>query len=203
MVYSIVGLILFVLLILFIGFSYNTLVLWRNRFLNAFSQIDVQLKRRYDLIPNLVEAVKGYMAHEKQTLEAVIAARNVAAGAAASASAGPADAGLMTGLITAENALVGALGRFRMLSEAYPQLKADRNALNLMEELGSTENRVAFARQAYNDSATVYNTRRQTFPINLVASLFGFTPATLFQIDNADQRQNVQINLNPAERSAT
>jgi LemA protein len=185
------GLILFML---FVGLSYNALVSLRNRFLNAFSQIDVQLKRRHDLIPNLVEAVKGYMAHERQTLEAVITARNLARDTAAAVGPAPLDAAAVASLASAESGLLLALSRFRMLSEAYPQLKADRNAADLFESLTTTENRIAFARQAYNDAATHYNTRRQLFPVNLVAGLFGFPAATLFEIDEP-QRDAVAVQL--------
>src|SRR5215208_5654134 len=143
---------------------YNGLVVLRNRFKNAFSQIDVQLKRRHDLIPNLVETVKGYMKHESGTLEAVIQARNVAATAGRAAAQNPGDARAMSGLSIAESQLNGALGRLMAVAEAYPDLKANQTMLNLQEELTSTENKVAFARQAYNDSVTQYNTQRETFP---------------------------------------
>ena len=174
---------------------YNRLVALRNRYLNAYAQIDVQLKRRYDLIPNLVEAVKGYMAHERQTLEAVIAARNSAAEANARAAADPRSAAAVMQAASAENALLGALGKFMALREAYPDLKADRNVGQLMEELSSTENRVAFARQAYNDAVMVYNTARQTFPTNALAGMFGFADAALFQIDEARERDVVKVTL--------
>lgn len=174
---------------------YNSLVALRNRVRNAFAQIDVQLKRRYDLIPNLVEAVKGYMAHERQTLDAVIAARNVAASAATSAAANPIDVAAMASLSGAESMLAAALGRFRGLAEGYPDLKANQNTALLMEELTSTENRVAFARQGFNDSVMTYNTKRESFPANVVAGLFGFTPASLFIIENAAERETVQVKL--------
>jgi LemA protein len=172
---------------------YNRLVTLRNRNLNAYAQIDVQLKRRHDLIPNLVETVKGYMAHEKQTLERVIAARNAAVGALSSTD--PRSAATIQALASAEGALGAALGQLFALKEAYPNLKADQNASRLMEELASTENRVAFARQAYNDSAMLYNTARQTFPSNLLAGAFGFTEAALFQIEDAVERNVVPVNL--------
>jgi LemA protein len=172
---------------------YNRLVTLRNRNLNAYAQIDVQLKRRHDLIPNLVETVKGYMAHEQQTLERVIQARNAAVGALASTD--PRSAATIQALASAENALGAALGQLFALKEAYPNLKADQQAARLMEELTSTENRVAFARQAYNDSVMLYNTARQTFPNNMVAGAFGFTEAALFQIDDANERNLVQVNL--------
>jgi LemA protein len=152
---------------------YNTLVRLRNRFENSFSQIEVQLKRRYDLIPNLVETVKGYMAHEKGTLEAVINARNQAMGAVKAAAAAPGDAAAMTALAGAEQAVGASLGRLFALAEAYPDLKANQNMAQLTEELTSTENKVAFARQAYNDSVMEYNTYRQSFPPVVFAGMFG------------------------------
>ena len=175
---------------------YNNLVTARNRARNAFAQIDVQLKRRYDLIPNLVETVKGYMAHERETLEAVIKARNAAVTAADAVAGDPIVAATaLHGLIGAESALTAALGRFRMVSEAYPDLKANTTAALLMEELSSTENRIAFARQAYNDATMSYNTRRETFPANLIAGPFGFAPGTLFEVADARERANVQVAL--------
>ncbi len=185
-----------VLIAVFLAATYNRLVTLRQRFLNAFAQIDVQLKRRYDLIPNLVEAVKGYMAHERQTLEAVIAARNTAAAANARVADDPRDGAALLTLAGAENALLGAMGRFMMLREAYPNLKADAHVSELMEQLASTENRVAFARQNYNDSVMQYNATRQQFPTNLFAGAFGFNEAALFQIDNAKEREVVQVSLN-------
>jgi LemA protein len=162
------------LLLLMYGISvYNALVTLRNRFENAFSQIEVQLKRRYDLIPNLVETVKGYMAHEKGTLEAVINARNQAVGGLQAAAAHPGDAAAMAALAGAERALGASLGRLFALAEAYPDLKANQNMAQLTEELTSTENKVAFARQAYNDSVTAYNTYRQSFPPVFFANMFG------------------------------
>ncbi len=162
------------LLLLFYGVGiYNHLVALRNRFQNAFSQIEVQLKRRYDLIPNLVEIAKGYMSHEKGTLEAVINARNRAVGGLQQAAASPGDPKAMQELAAAETALGGTLGRLFALSEAYPDLKANQNMAQLTEELTSTENRVAFARQAYNDAVTAYNTYRQSFPPVFFANMFG------------------------------
>ncbi|HEX6961493.1 MAG TPA: LemA family protein [Lacipirellula sp.] len=152
---------------------YNTLVRLRNRLENAFSQIEVQLKRRYDLIPNLVETVKGYMKHERETLEAVISARNQAVGGLQAAAARPGDPSAMHQLAGAEAALGGALGRLFALSEAYPDLKANQNMAQLTEELTATENKVAFARQAYNDSVMQYNTYRQSFPPVFFANMFG------------------------------
>src|SRR3954470_23321249 len=155
---------------------YNGLVELRNRFKNAFSQIDVQLKRRYDLIPNLVESVKGYMQHERGTLDAVIKARGNAVSAAQTAAANPGNPGAMQGLSQAEGALAGALGRLIAVFEQYPDLKANQNVLSLQEELSSTENKIAFSRQAYNDSVMEYNTKRESFPANIFAGMFGFGP---------------------------
>src|SRR6266498_670432 len=163
---------------------YNGLVALRNRFKNAFAQIDVQLKRRYDLIPNLVEVAKGYMKHESSTLEAVIKARNIALAASQSAAANPADANAMKSLVSAESGLTGALSRLMVVSEQYPDLKANQNMMQLTEELTSTENKIAFARQAYNDSVMTYNTTRETFPNVVFAGMFGFLPAELFHIED-------------------
>lgn len=174
---------------------YNSLVTLRNRFKNAFAQIDVQLKRRYDLIPNLVETAKGYMSHERETLEAVIQARNQAVGAQQSASAKPEDGAAMAGLVQAEGALTGALGRLFALSEAYPDLKANQNMMQLTEELTSTENKISFARQAYNDAVTVYNTKRELFPASLIANNFGFGPATLFEVESAEVKEAPQVSF--------
>jgi LemA protein len=181
------------LIVLAVVGVYNRLVALRNRFKNAFAQIDVQLKRRYDLIPNLVETAKGYLKHERETLEAVIAARNQAAAAVKLASQNPADAGAVKGLATAETALTGALGRLFAIAEAYPDLKANQNMMQLSEELTSTENKVAFARQAYNDSVMQYNTARETFPAVMVAGMFGFQPAQLFEIQTAAEREAPQV----------
>ena len=167
---------------------YNSLVTLRNRFKNAFAQIDVQLKRRYDLIPNLVEVAKGYMKHESSTLEAVIKARNIALAASQSAAANPADANAVKGLVSAESGLTGALSRLMVVSEQYPDLKANQNMLQLTEELTSTENKVSFARQAYNDSVMTYNTTRETFPNVIFAGMFGFLPAELFKIEDPTER---------------
>jgi LemA protein len=180
-------------LLLWIAGAYNALVTLRNRFKNAFAQIDVQLKRRYDLIPNLVETAKGYLKHERETLEAVIKARNIAAAAAQTAAANPADAGAVRGLLGAEAGLAGALSRLMVVSEAYPDLKANQNMMQLTEELTSTENKISFARQAYNDAVTAYNTRREVFPTNLIAGLFNFAEAQLFQVDSAAERQAPQV----------
>jgi LemA protein len=173
---------------------YNGLVQLRNRFKNAFAQIDVQLKRRYDLIPNLVETVKGYIKHERETLEAVIKARNQAVGAAQAASAAPGNPAAMQALGQAEGALTGVLGRMFALTEAYPDLKANQNMLSLQEELTSTENKVSFARQGYNDSVMEYNTKRESFPDNIFAGMFGFGPAELLQAtESAEERKAPQV----------
>ena len=164
---------------------FNRLVMLKNRFQNAFAQIEVQLKRRYDLIPNLVEVAKGYMKHERETLEAVIAARQQAVNGLAAASKAPGDTGAMAGLGSAEAALTGAMGRLFAVAEAYPDLKANQNMLSLQEELTSTENKVAFARQAYNDSAVAYNTYKQTFPPVVFAGMFGHGQnAALLEFDS-------------------
>ena len=173
------------LLVFWLIAVYNGLVVSRNRFKNAFAQIDVQLKRRYDLIPNLVEAVKGYMAHERETLEAVIKARNSAFAAAQKVAADPGNAGAVKELNQAEGQLGGVLGRLFALSEAYPDLKANQNMMSLQEELTSTENKISFARQAFNDAATSYNNQRQVFPAVMVANMMGFAPAELLQAEEA------------------
>ena len=169
--------------------SYNRLVAYRNRFKNAFAQIDVQLTRRYDLIPNLVETAKAYMKHERETLEAVIAARNQAQSAARQASARPDDAHAIQQLTGAEGLLTGAMGKLFALMENYPDLKANQNMMQLSEELTSTENRVAFARQAFNDAVMLYNTIRESFPDNLIAGNFRFLPAQSLDIEDAKKRQ--------------
>jgi LemA protein len=168
---------------------YNRLVVFRNRFRNAFAQIDVQLKRRYDLIPNLVEIARGYLKHERETLEAVTKARNQAAAAAQAAAASPGSTGAMRDLGQAEGALGAVLGRLFALVEAYPDLKANQNMLALHEELSSTENKVAFARQAYNDAVMAYNTRRESFPDIAFAGAFGFTAAELLQATEAAEER--------------
>ena len=172
---------------------YNGLVTTRNLYKNAFAQIDVQLTRRYDLIPNLVETAKGYIAHERGTLEAVIAARNAAFAGLKSAAADPGNAQAIRQLGSAEGALGGALGRLLAVVEAYPDLKANQTMSQLMEELTSTENRVAFARQAYNDAVLGYNNAREVFPGNLVAGPFGFAPAALLEIESPDKRAVPQV----------
>lgn len=174
--------------------AYNRLVSLQNQSKNAFAQIDVQLKRRYDLIPNLVETAKAYMKHERDTLEAVIAARNQAVTANAKASANPADTNAMQLLASAEGMLNSALGKMFALSEAYPELKANENMLQLTEELTSTENRIAFARQAYNDGVMQYNTAREQFPVSIVAGMFAFKPAELLLSTEApEERRPVKV----------
>jgi len=182
-------------LLIFVVGAYNSLVTLRNRYKNAYSQIDVQLKRRYDLIPNLVETAKGYLSHERGTLEAVIAARNAAATANTRAAQNPGDASAMKEISSAESALGGVMGRLFALAEAYPDLKANTTMLNLMEELTSTENKVSFARQAYNDSVMAYNTRREVFPTNLIAGPFNFGPAELFVIDKPEQKEAPKVSF--------
>jgi LemA protein len=174
---------------------YNKLINLRNAVKNAFAQIDVQLTRRYDLIPNLVEAVKGYMAHERGTLEAVIAARTRAVAGLKEAAAHPESAAAIKELGGAESALSSALGRLFALSESYPQLKADRNMMQLQEELTSTENRVAFSRQAFNDTVMSYNNTRENFPNNVIANSFGFDAAASLQIESEEKRQVPQVSF--------
>jgi len=185
---------LFFLLVFVVG-MYNRLVALRNRFKNAFSQIDVQLRRRYDLIPNLVETAKGYLQHERNTLEAVIAARNAASAASSRAAQSPGDPGAIKQLAAAEGALTGTLGRFFALAEAYPDLKANQTMSRLMEELTSTENKVAFARQSYNDSVMAYNTARESFPTNFIAGPFNFGPAQLFEIEKPEQKEAPKVSF--------
>ncbi len=183
----IIGLVLFAISI------YNRLVAGRNRFKNAFAQIDVQLTRRHDLIPNLVEVAKGYMSHERETLEAVIKARTAAVDGLRKAALDPSDPAAMKALAEAEQGLSGALGRLFALSEAYPDLKANENMMQLSEELTTTENKVAFARQAYNDSVMDYNTLRESFPNNLFAGWFSFGPAELLEIEDEGKREVPQV----------
>src|SRR3954469_20094557 len=184
-----------VVLVVFIIGAYNSLVTLRNRYKNAFSQIDVQLKRRYDLIPNLVEIAKGYLKHERQTLEAVIAARNQANSAAQRAAVAPGDAAAMRELAGAESALGGALGRMFALAEAYPDLKSNTTMNQLSEELTSTENKVAFARQAYNDAVMAYNTGREVFPPSIIANTAGFAGARGWEIERAVEREAVKVSF--------
>jgi LemA protein len=186
-------------LVLIVGFlaiaSYNGLVTLRNRYKNAFAQIDVQLKRRYDLIPNLVETAKGYLKHERETLERVIAARNAASSANLRAAQSPGDAAAMKDLSGAESALAGTLSRLFALAEAYPNLKADQSMNRLMEELTSTENKVGFARQSFNDQVMAYNTKRETFPTNIIAGMFNFGPAELFVIEQPEQKEAPKVSF--------
>lgn len=184
------GLLLVVLIIFAIGI-YNKLVKGRNRYKKAFADIDVQLKRRHDLIPNLVETAKGFMKHEKETLEAVIAARNVARDARQSANVG--DGATISGLAQAESGLGGALNRLMMVTESYPELKADKQMNDLMEELTHTENKVSFSRQAYNHTVTDYNDMREVFPNSLFSNLFNFTPAVLFEVADEKEREAVAV----------
>jgi len=181
--------------IAFVAGIYNKLVTMRNRYKNAYAQIDVQLKRRYDLIPNLVETAKGYMAHERGTLEAVTAARNIAYAASKAAAANPGDAAAMKNLTAAESGLGGTLSRLMMVSEQYPDLKANQNMMQLTEELTSTENKISFARQAYNDSVMTYNTDREVFPSNLIAGMFNFVAAELFVIDKPEQKDAPKVSF--------
>jgi len=174
--------VLIILVLMFVGI-YNKLVAAKNHFKNAFAQIDVQLKRRYDLIPNLLETVKGYMSHEKETLDAVVSARNTALGAAKAAGLNPGDPQSMKSLGGAESALGGALGKLNIVMEAYPDLKADQSVSQLMEELASTENRIAYSRQAFNDSVMTYNITREKFPNVMLAGMFGFTAADQLEIE--------------------
>lgn len=192
---TIIILVVAVVLILFVVGMYNRLVALRNRYKNAYSQIDVQLKRRYDLIPNLVETAKAYLKHERETLESVIKARNSAASANAAVAKDPTNAGAVKELVGAENVLTATLGRLFALAENYPQLKADANMRQLSEELTSTENKVAFARQAYNDAVMQYNTAREVFPSNIIAGMFNFAAAVLFEIGKAEEREPVKVNF--------
>ena len=189
-------LLVFVILVaLWVMGIYNRLVTLRNRFKNAFAQIDVQLKRRYDLIPNLVETAKGYLKHERETLEAVIQARNQAAQAASTAASDPGNPGAVQALAGAETALTGTLGRFFALSEAYPDLKANSNMMQLNEELTSTENKVSFARQAFNDAVTTFNTQREVFPNNIFAGMFGFKEADLFEVKDEAVKEAPKVSF--------
>ena len=184
-----------VIAIAFVAGNYNKLVTLRNRYKNAYAQIDVQLKRRYDLIPNLVETAKGYMKHESSTLEAVTQARNIAYTASQNAATNPGDAAAIKNLVSAESGLGGALSRLMVVSEQYPDLKANQNMMQLTEELTSTENKISFARQAYNDSVMTYNTDREVFPSNLIAGMFNFLPAELFVIDKPEEKQAPKVSF--------
>jgi LemA protein len=196
-----VPLIAFVAIVAVIGFYfvgiYNGLVFLRNQYLNAFKQIDVQLKRRYDLIPNLVETAKGYLAHERGTLEEVIKARNIALDASRVAAGNPGDTAAMTGLSKAEGFLNTVMGKLLAVVESYPELKADQTISSLMEELTSTENKISFARQAYNDNVADYNTRREQFPASVIAGSFNFQPARLLEsIETAEERKAPKVSFN-------
>lgn len=189
-----IGIVVLLLIVAMVGVGiYNRLVALRNRYKNAYAQIDVQLKRRYDLIPNLVETAKGYLKHERETLENVIQARNVAYAASQTAASNPGDASAVRNLASAEAGLAGVLSRFMAVSEAYPDLKANQNMMQLTEELTSTENKISFARQAYNDSVMNYNTQREVFPSNVVAGMFNFAPAELFVIENAQEKNAPKV----------
>ncbi|HEY6484017.1 MAG TPA: LemA family protein [Steroidobacteraceae bacterium] len=190
----IVLLVIIGLVLVFIA-TYNRLVTARNAFKNAFAQIDVQLTRRYDLIPNLVETAKGYIRHERETLEAVIQARNSAYAGLKAAAADPANAAAVQHLSGADQQLGGALGRLMAVAEAYPDLKANQNMMQLSEELTSTENKVAFARQAYNDSVMSYNNAREVFPSSLVANMFGFQPAQPLDIGRPEAREAPKVSF--------
>ncbi|MEW5734118.1 MAG: LemA family protein [Thermodesulfobacteriota bacterium] len=190
------GIVLLVIVILVIAAVvgiYNGLVKGRNRVKNSFAQIDVQLKRRYDLIPNLVETAKGYIKHERETLEAVTKARGLAFSAAKAASLDPSSAQAIQSLSAAESQLTGALGRLMVVVEQYPDLKADKTMLTLMEELSSTENRIAFARQAYNDAVMDYNNRRETFPAVIFSGAFGFKESAMFEIEDKKEKEAPKV----------
>jgi len=197
--FGIVGLLLIVVLgiaaiaVIWLIMAYNGLVKLRNRFRNAFAQIDVQLKRRHELIPNLVEVAKKYLSHERETLEAVIMARNKAEEIRSGVK--PDDAAGMKNLMAAEGGLGGALGRLFALSEAYPDLKANQTMMQLSEELTSTENKVSFARQAYNDAVTSFNTKRESFPTNMIVGTFKFGPAVLFEVTEPEERDAVKVSF--------
>jgi LemA protein len=192
---TIITLVIVVAVVLYLVGMYNNLVSLRNRVRNAFSQIDVQLTRRYDLIPNLIEAVKGYMSHERGTLEAVINARNAAAAGLKRAAADPSDPEAIKALAAAETSLGGTLGRLFALAEAYPDLKASQNMQQFQEELTSTENKVAFARQAFNDAVLRYNNACQSFPSNLLANNFGFKIAEYLEIEQPEKREAPKVSF--------
>ena len=195
LIIAVVLLVVAMCLVAFVIGVYNKLVTMRNRYKNAYAQIDVQLKRRYDLIPNLVEIAKGYIKHERETLENVTKARNIAYTASQAAAANPGDASAMKNLVSAETGLAGTLSRLMMVSEQYPNLKANENMMQLTEELTSTENKISFARQAYNDSVMVYNTDREVFPSNIIAGIFNFGPAELFVIEKPEQKDAPKVSF--------
>ena len=193
LIISVVGI---VILVLMVAGMYNGLVKLRNLFKNAFAQIDVQLKRRYDLIPNLVETAKGYLKHERETLESVTKARNTALSAVEAVSANPSNASAMSDLVGAEALLGGAMGKLMVSVEAYPDLKANSNMISLQEELASTEDKIAISRQAFNQAVTDYNIKRETFPTMIIAGMFGFTPAELFEVAGPEEREVVKVSFN-------
>ena len=192
----IISVVVIVILVLMMAGMYNGLVKLRNLFKNAFAQIDVQLKRRYDLIPNLVETAKGYLKHERETLESVTKARNTALSAVEAVSANPSNASAMSDLVGAEALLGGAMGKLMVSVEAYPDLKANSNMISLQEELASTEDKIAISRQAFNQAVTDYNIKRETFPTMIIAGMFGFTPAELFEVAGPEEREVVKVSFN-------
>lgn len=191
----IVVVVIFLLLAVLVIAGYNGLVRARNAYKNAFAQIDVQLRRRFDLIPNLIETAKAYLSHERQTLEAVVNARGAAMNGLAAAQANPGDPAAMQQLAQGQQELNGALSRLNLVVEQYPDLKANQNMMQLSEELTSTENKVAFARQAYNDAVTAYNTQRETFPDNIFAGMFNFGEARLFEVENVGEREAPKVSF--------
>ena len=192
----IISVVVIVILVLMVAGMYNGLVKLRNLFKNAFAQIDVQLKRRYDLIPNLVETAKGYLKHERETLESVTKARNTALSAVEAVSANPSNASAMSDLVGAEALLGGAMGKLMVSDEAYPDLKANSNMISLQEELAATEDKIAISRQAFNQAVTDYNIKRETFPTMIIAGMFGFTPAELFEVAGPEEREVVKVSFN-------
>jgi LemA protein len=192
---TIIVLVVIVVVVFWLVGIYNGLITARNGYKNAFAQIDVQLQRRYDLIPNLVETAKAYMAHERQTLEAVIAARGAAMGGLAAAKANPGDPQAMQQLTAGENQLTGTLKSLFAVSENYPDLKANQNMLQLSEELTSTENKVSFARQAYNDGVMYYNNKREVFPSSIIANMFNFAPATSWEVESPEAKKAVKVSF--------
>lgn len=192
---TIIFLVVVVVIVFWVVGIYNGLITARNGYKNAFAQIDVQLQRRYDLIPNLVETAKAYMAHERQTLEAVIAARGAAMGGLAAAKANPGDPQAMQQLTAGENQLTGTLKSLFAVSESYPDLKANQNMMQLSEELTSTENKVAFARQAYNDGVMYYNNKREVFPSSIIAGMFNFAPATSWEVESPEAKKAVKVSF--------
>ena len=192
---TIILLVVIVVVVFWLVGIYNGLITARNGYKNAFAQIDVQLQRRYDLIPNLVETAKAYMAHERQTLEAVIAARGAAMGGLAAAKANPGDPQAMQQLTAGENQLTGTLKSLFAVSESYPDLKANQNMMQLSEELSSTENKISFARQAYNDGVMYYNNKREVFPSSVIANMFGFAPATSWEVESPEVKKAVKVSF--------